>query len=171
MMYEANGITGAEMNGQGVIRVRDYNPDDIDTLMRLFQAAVAAIPQTDYTSDQLRAWASQRLDRDAWLIRRASKPTFVAQIDDEIAGFSDLTDAGYIDMMFVHPQYQGKGVARALFARIMDVAQRKAIRMLETDASITARPFFKSCGFETLSSQEVAIGGQVLRNYRMRLSL
>ena len=89
----------------------------------------------------------------------------------QIVGFSDLEPDGHIDMLFVHADHQGKGVARALLDHILARAHEQGIDRLFTEASITARQFFERSGFEVIKSQDVELRGQTFRNYRMVKSL
>lgn len=135
--------------------------------MDLFLRSVREIATRDYSSEQIAAWTSQRLDRDKWLARRGSRPTYVAEIGGHIAGFSDLEPNGHIDMLFVAPEFKGRGVATALLYHVEAQAQSKGMTGLFTEASLTARPVFERFGFRVDLAQSVAIGGQMLKNFRM----
>jgi putative acetyltransferase len=146
--------------------VRDYRPVDVDALMDLFRTAVLQVARRDYTEAQVRAWAG-RMDRARWLERLKARPTFVAEVDGRIAGFSDLEPDGHIDMLFVHADHQGRGVATALFNHILARAKEAGLGRLYTEASLTARPFFERHGFTVIAAQDVPVAGEVLRNFRM----
>jgi putative acetyltransferase len=151
--------------------IRPYVPDDVDACAALFTRTVRAVASRDYDTDQLRAWAPDEIDRERWAARLGGRPTFVATIGGEMAGFSDLEPDGHIDMLFVHADHQGRGVAAALLAHVE--AQAVALRLgrLFTEASITARGFFERQGFRVIAAQDVEVRGQTLRNYRMEKRL
>lgn len=151
--------------------VRLYAPEDLDGLIRLFHASVRRIAIKDYTEDQVKAWAPDDADRERWASRRASRPTWVAEIDGALAGFTDLEPDGHVDMMFVHPDHQGRGVAGALLRRVEAEAARLRLDRLYTEASITARPFFERKGFRVITPQTVSVRGQDMVNYRMEKTL
>jgi putative acetyltransferase len=151
--------------------VRRYVPADLDALIDLFRESVRRIAIRDYTEAQVKAWAPDTVDRASWATRRASRPTWVAEIDDEIAGFTDLEPDGHVDMMFVHPDHQGRGVANALLNHVESEAARLGLARLHTEASITARPFFEKKGFRVLAPQTVSLRGQDFVNYRMEKRL
>lgn len=65
--------------------------------------------------------------------------------------------------MFVHSDYQGKGVATAICNQLEQVVQGGII----THASITARPFFEKRGFKTIKEQQVERQGIFLTNFIM----
>ena len=74
-------------------------------------------------------------------------------------------------MLFVDPACQRRGVASALLDTVENAARVQRLAVLDTDASITARPFFEKHGFQVVRSQEVALRGQRLTNFRMEKRL
>jgi len=153
------------------IRIRAYQPDDLDSLINLFTDTVRRVAGRDYTEAQTAAWAPTAVSRAKWSQRLAGRPTFVAEIGPAIVGFSDLEPDGHIDMMFVHADHQGQGVASRLMDHIEGMAAEFGLAALFTESSITARPFFERRGFHVVESQDVEVRGQILRNYRMRRTL
>jgi putative acetyltransferase len=153
------------------VNIRRYQPSDLDAVMDVFRGSVRRIAIRDYSEAQVKAWAPDEPDRERWAARRASRPTWVAKIDGAIAGFTDLEPDGHVDMMFVHPDHQGKGVADALLATVESEAARLGLERLHTEASITAKPFFERKGFRVIAPQTVSLRGQDFVNYRMEKRL
>ena len=85
--------------------------------------------------------------------------TRVAVEGGVIVGFADLGPDGYLDRLYVHRDWQGRGVASALCDAL------PAART--THASITARPFFEKRGYQVLRAQQVERRGILLTNYIM----
>lgn len=153
------------------VHIRSYNEADLDVLIDLFVGSVRQVASRDYSPAQIEAWAPVAVNREHWATRLGSRPTYVAEARGQIVGFSDLEPDGHIDMLFVHADHQGKGVARALLDHILARAHEQGIDRLFTEASITARQFFERSGFEVIKSQDVELRGQTFRNYRMVKSL
>ncbi|MDR5808242.1 GNAT family N-acetyltransferase [Caballeronia sp. LZ019] len=141
-----------------LIEIRPYRPSDLDGIIDLFLRAVRETASADYNEKQIEAWA--QADPDEWALARASRPTWVAFTDGQLAGSADLEKNGLIDMMFVHPDHQRKGVATALLARIEAEADEAGIRVLHTYSSATGREFFEYCGFTMLLARAVVVRGQ-----------
>jgi putative acetyltransferase len=148
------------------VSVRDYVAADCDATIAIFLSAIREVASRDYTPDEIEAWA-QVEDRDAWATRRASRPSFIAECDGVTIGFSDLEADGHLDMMFVHPAYQGIGAASLLLGKVEDEARRQGLGRIFTEASLTARPFFERRGFTVIARQSVEKRGQRLTNFRM----
>lgn len=150
-----------------LIQIRPYKSDDLNVIIELFNDSVRQVASRDYNPAQMDAWAPIAVDKPLWSERLESKPTVVAEYQRQIAGFSDLEPGGHIDMLFVHSDFQGLGVARSLMDHILDAAREQRLSELSTDASVTARPFFERIGFRVVREQDVQLRGQTFHNYRM----
>ena len=149
------------------LSARAYQPTDLDAVIAIFQGAIREIASKDYDKAQIEDWA--QVNRARWSERRLSRPTWVAILDQVSVGFADLEPSGHIDMMFVHPAYQGVGVATILLQAVEAAANTLGIRRLYTEASVTARPFFEKRGFSVLASQQK--GERLLTTFCMEKSL
>ena len=87
----------------------------------------------------------------------------MAELDGVIAGFGDIDETGYLDRLYVHKDYQRRGVAAAL----CDAMERTVPGKIVTHASITARPFFEGRGYTVVRAQQVERQGVLLTNYVM----
>lgn len=152
------------------ISIRPYLPSDAGATIDIFLRAIREVAAKDYSAAQINAWA--RVDDPAgWAVRRASRPAWIAEMDATPVGFADLVPDGYLDMMFVHPEYQGLGIASLLLSRIEEKARELGLGRVHTEASLTARAFFERRGFHILKSQQVEKRGEVLRNFLMEKSI
>lgn len=153
------------------ITIRPYAVDDASGVTELFRSSVRQIASRDYTVSQIRAWAPDVIDQEQFGRRRETRSTWVAESEGRIAGFSDLQPDGHVDMLYVHPDFQRRGVARALLRHIEETARTAGLRRLYTEASITARPVFEAMGFRAIAQQTVTIRGETMVNYRMEKRL
>jgi len=149
------------------LRVRPYASLDLDALIALFQSCVRIVARHDYTLEQVFSWAPQAIDRERWALRLAASSTWVAAFGERPAGFISLEPEGHLDMLYVDPNFQGRGVASELLHRLETSAEACGLARLFTEASITARPFFEHRGFRVVEAQTVIRRGQRLTNYRM----
>jgi putative acetyltransferase len=147
------------------IRLRRYVTDDLDAVIDVFQRAIREVASKDYTPAQIAAWST--VDRAAWEPWRLTRPTWVAVHGARVVGFSDLEADGHLDMMFVHPDYQGIGVASLLLGQVEAAAAGQGLQRLFTEASRTARPFFERRGFVVDAEQVVSKRGERMTNFRM----
>lgn len=97
--------------------------------------------------------------------------TYVVRMNEQIIGFSDLTSSGHLERLFVHKDFQGKGVASALVDKLESEAVKLNILDIDTEASITAKSFFERRGYKIICSQTVEKNGVKLINYQMNKRL
>lgn len=189
--------------------LRKYTPSDCAALAALFYETIHTVNARDYPQEQLDAWADGHVDLDAWNESFLAHNTYVAvqecvgadDIDSRasdstdtapgktggspanalIIGFGDMDDTGYLDRLYVHKDYQGRGVATAICDRLEEdfclsrgqLLQNSAMQKRKNDtftthASITARPFFEKRGYTVVKAQQVVRKGISIRNYIMR---
>jgi putative acetyltransferase len=92
-------------------------------------------------------------------------------IDGHVAGFTDLDDHGYIDMLFVDPDFGRHGVASALLASVVALARQRGTVALTTYASLTAKPLFERHGFVVTEERHFLSRDVELTNVAMRCEL
>ncbi|XAS68623.1 GNAT family N-acetyltransferase [Micrococcaceae bacterium Sec5.7] len=150
------------------MEIRSYAESDAPATLNVFLSAVTETAAPHYSPEQIAAWSRpQERDVHQWNSARKSLNTFVADIGGEVAGFSDVSDTGYIDMMFVAPRFGRLGVASALLSYLYERAVADGTAALSTNASITARPFFERHGFIVVDEQHPITRGVKMINYRM----
>lgn len=142
--------------------IREYISNDIDEIYKLFYDTVHSINAKDYSKEQLNAWTGG-IDLDRWNKSFLKHYTFVAVEAENIVGFGDIDKSGYLDRLYVHKDYQGKGIATAICDRL----ETKVTGKITVHASITAKPFFEKRGYTVLKEQQVQRQGSMLTNFVM----
>ena len=95
----------------------------------------------------------------AWNASFLEHTTLVAVEGETIVGFADLAADGYLDRLYVHRDWQRRGVASAL----CDALPGARV----THASLIARPFFERRGWRVVREQQVERHGVLLTNFVM----
>lgn len=145
--------------------IREYEPADCSEIAALFYQTVHEVNKQDYTSEQLNAWATGKVDLAAWNQSFLEHYTLVAVENGRITGFGDIDETGYLDRLYVHKEHQREGIAAALCSRLEAHVQGNIL----THASITARPFFQKRGYKVLKEQQVERQNVLLTNFVMVL--
>lgn len=143
--------------------LREYRPEDCQELTELFYNTVHKINVRDYTKEQLDVWAPEKADLEKWDRSLQAHFSIVAIQDGRIVGFGDMDETGYLDRLYVHAEYQGRGIGTAL----CDQLERAVQGNIETYASITARTFFERRGYQAVKKQQVERQGIYLTNFVM----
>lgn len=153
-------------------RIRPYESTDANETLRTFHDAITVTASVDYTPEQVEAWARPgKRDLCEWDRSMLARASYVALVGGEVAGFSDVSDDGYIHMMFVSPRFARRGVARELLSFLEIRARQSSARQLSANVSITARPFFEAAGFRVEVEQHPVFGGVVMTNFHMTKEL
>ena len=148
--------------------IREYRPADVQAMAKLFYETVHTVNAKDYTEAQLDAWADGNVDLAAWDRSFREHFSLVAEEDGEIVGFGDIDPTGYLDRLYVHKDFQGRGIASALCDRLeAAVCGGAEAAVFVTHASITARPFFERRGYAVVKEQQVIRHGVALTNFVM----
>lgn len=145
--------------------IRKYQPSDCPRLAELFYQTVHEVNKKDYTKEQLNAWASGKVDLDAWNRSFLKHYTLIAVEEGEILGFGDIDKTGYLDHLYVHKDHQREGIASGL----CDKLEAHVPGNIRTHASITAKPFFQKRGYKVTKEQQVERQGILLTNFVMEL--
>ena len=145
------------------MEIREYREEDQAEILSLFYETVHTVNAKDYDEKQLDAWAPQDNDYEHLNAALRNNLTLLAIEDGKITGFADIDENGYLDHLFVHKDYQHKGIGSALCDKLEKSAHGKII----THASITARTFFEKRGYKVKNVNRIVRRGTELINFTM----
>lgn len=145
---------------------------DTVELKDLFQNTVLAINRRNYSQAEVEDWASCGDDLSK-LEGMIKTHYFIVAINQqsEIVGFSSITPQGYLHSMFVHKDFQGKGIATMLLKEIERYAITTGIMRITSEVSLTARPFFEKKGYIVEEEQKRKANQLSLTNFWMAKQL
>lgn len=145
--------------------IREYKGSDCKEVSELFYNTVHTINAKDYTKEQLDVWATNEIDLEKFNKSLVEHYSLVAVENKIIIGFGDIDKTGYLDRLFVHKDYQNRGIATAICDRL---EQKMLKGKVITHSSITAKPFFEKRGYKVIKEQQVERKGVLLTNYIMK---
>lgn len=148
-----------------------YNSRFNRDIFNLFYNTVHYVNCRDYNKDQLDAWAREDTDLDEWAGKLASNYSRLVEMNGRIVGFIALDKTGYLDLLYVHKDYQDLGVASLLLEDALDYARKNKIESISSHVSITARPFFQRRGFKLVEENTVELNNIKLENFLMEKRL
>ena len=150
---------------------RKATMDDIPALQMLMYNTITTINSADYSPAQVAIWASRAISTYTLLHRLHEQHVIVAEENASITGFASLDTNGHLDLFYVHKDFQRKGIATLLLQQLLQYARSLHLGHIDTNASITAMPFFERQGFALLNRQIVRIQGITMFTYKMYLPL
>lgn len=153
------------------ILIRKGIKEDLPEILMLFQDTITSICKDDYSNEQLEAWRSGADNKERWINVIQDQFVLVAVYHHQIIGFCTLDQGDYIDLLFVHKDYQHQGIASQLYSFIEEEAIRQNKKQLTAEVSKTAKSFFERLGFHIITEQTVNVKGIDLTNYKMKKNL
>jgi putative acetyltransferase len=153
------------------LTTRLLTTDDYKEIQQLFVETVTEICSKDYTPNQIEVWASSVKNTQRWLDIFTQQYVLVADVGGKIVGFGTLENDNYLDLLYVHKDFQRRGIANLLYYELEKEARKQNKTSLTADVSKTAKPFFESKGFTTIKEQNNLIQGVEIINYKMLKNL
>ena len=149
------------------MEIRRYSRGEEAAIWQVYFAATRASVARDYHAELIERWAPVNQDMEAWAERLAEKNPFVAVVERRIVGMAEIEGDGFIDYFYVHPDWQGRGVGKALLTRLETEAEKLGVKTIYADVSMTAKEFFLARGFTVVEAKENVILGHSAPNFRM----
>jgi putative acetyltransferase len=155
------------------VTIRPYEPRDATGVADVFYRSVREVALSDYTADQVKAWAPGPGDVDQERRRCGDGRLVLIAADQQgrVVAFVDLEPDGHIDRLFCAPEAVGLGIASRLYEAVEAAARERGIRRLFTEASELARRFFEQKCFIVVERQDMVLRGVPIHNYRMAKNL
>lgn len=153
-------------------KFREATLADIPELKEMYKTTLRAINKADYTPEEIEDWASCG-DDIQHLADLITNLYFIVALneEDQIIGFTSIQQDGYLHSMFVHKDYQRKGVASFLLSMAEEYVIKHQIPIITSEVCITAKPFFESKGYQVMREQKRKANILFLTNYWMKKEL
>ncbi|NCP84479.1 MAG: GNAT family N-acetyltransferase [Bacteroidetes bacterium] len=130
------------------LNFQTFTNEDLEELHAIFYRSVHEIGIKVYSTEQCEAWAPSDFDSNYWSMRLKNLKTIFAISDEKKAGFISFRNDGYIDFLYVLPEFNRKGIAKKLYDIIeFELLSTISVSKIYTDASYLAKPFFEKQGF------------------------
>ena len=147
------------------IVLRNAQLSDLPQIRQLFFETITNVNVKDYSPNEIKVWSSGADNIERWEQKFKTNLFVVAELNDEIVGFTSLKNFNYIDHLFVSYLHQGKRIASQLIDCVEDFAIDNKVDEIQSDVSITALPFFEKRGYVVLKRNEIPLKGETLVNF------
>jgi N-acetylglutamate synthase-like GNAT family acetyltransferase len=149
------------------ITLRKAQLTDVEAIRQLFFETITEVNSRDYSPDQISIWSASAGHSLKWMERVIKHYFIVAVAQKKIVGFAALTGSGDFDCLYVHKDFQRNGVGQLLLNHIEQEATKRALSLITSDVSITAKPFFQRNGYEQVKINRKKRNGMVFITYAM----
>lgn len=146
---------------------REYKNTDLHAVMDLFYVTVHEVNKNDYSEEQLDAIAPKDANEYHWEKSLEKNHTIVVEEDDKLIAFGNIGKTGYLDRLYVHPDYLRKGIASKLVEELEEYAKKHGSHVINVTSSITSKAFFEFKGYAVIEEQINERRGERLLRYLM----
>lgn len=129
------------------VTVRRATIEDLDQIRFLFRDTIIFVNAADYQPEEITVWSDCYQNTNSWMQNILSQYFLVAIINNKVLGFSSIDDAGYLDFMYIHRDFQRQGIANLLLTEIEQYATQLGLKEIFSHVSKTAQPFFLKSGY------------------------
>ena len=136
------------------MNVQRATPEDADALTAI---AFAAKRHWGYPEDWIQRW-KEALTITPEFVR--FHPTYVAIEDQRIVGFCAFqlrSDAAFLEHLWVEPGSIGRGVGRALFDCVEQLARNGGAGRIEIESDPNAKGFYEQMGATVYGAESAAM--------------
>ncbi|CAG1007684.1 phosphinothricin acetyltransferase [Burkholderiales bacterium] len=145
-------------------RIRRAVPVDAPAIWAIHTRAIRETASSHYAPEAVAAW-SGRMTPASYAEPIDTQVVLVAENDDgRLGGFAQLKPReGIVQACYVDPDFNRRGVGRALMAALEDEARAAGRTALLLDASVNAIAFYESLGWrqETRARHELVPGAML----------
>ena len=146
-----------------MVLIRPAQAADAAGIADVHVRAIREVCSKSYAAHQIEAWVSGKCP-ELYLDAIATKPFFVAVLNDDVVGFAQLNpEAGEVKAVYVRPDCVGRGVGRLLLQTLEDAARVRALTLLKVQASLNAVEFYRAQGYvlEDVTSYRLKVGAEL----------
>ncbi|MBL0735689.1 GNAT family N-acetyltransferase [Flavobacterium sp. GN10] len=140
---------------------------DLEEMQKLYVETIQSVCKNDYNPEQIEAWTYGVKNKERWIEVIEKQFVLLAIIENQITGFGTLKDKNYIDFFYIHKDFQRQGIADKILKELELEAKNQHSKIITSDISITAKPFFERKGFAVKAEQRNIRLGVELINYKM----
>ncbi len=153
------------------VKIRQATLDDIPSITSLFRDTVVHINSKDYSDKQITVWSSAANDIETWTKQIETAYFIVAEFREEIVGFAYLTKGYYFEGLYVHKDFQHKGVGTNLMRIVESQVISEGFEIIKADVSKTALEFYDNQYYDVEKKQLKHFKGINFENYLVSKAL
>lgn len=154
-----------------MIQIRQATLDDLPEITTIFRDTIRHINSKHYSDKHIQVWSSGADDIDVWKERIENLYFIVAEVKNEIVGFSYLKNGYYLDGLYVSKNYLRRTVGSKLLRIMESRVSINGFEVIKADISTNAFDFFDSHYYEVDKKQKKNIKGLAFQVYSVSREL
>lgn len=149
------------------IQIRQATLEDLPEITSIFRDTIRTANSKHYSEKQIQVWSSGADDIEKWQERIENVYFLVAEVKQQIVGFSYLTNGNQLEGLYVHKNYLRRTVGSKLLRIMESRVSVNGFEALKCDASLTAFDFFDSHYYEVEKKYKKNFKGLAFEHYLM----
>ena len=146
--------------------IRSMMPADAGAVHSIHSACLERTLLGRYTSEQITAWMTGRTPQGYLRASEAGERFFIAEVDRTAVGFASWQDDQLL-AVFVHPDFQGRGIGSALVSACFEDAERTGATISSVSSVLGAEAFYGRHGFLIVGSGSTSKHGVIIQDTQM----
>jgi putative acetyltransferase len=140
--------SSSQVKGAKLFSIRKANINDAVKIKNLHVASIQQVCASDYTSDQIEVWASNKRVSDyRQAIATGEEIMFVAERGDRVVGFVGIR-SDEVRALYMHPKYLKQGIGLALLMFAEEQLKKSGIKTARLSATLNAQNFYLKHGWK-----------------------
>ncbi|MBX3039781.1 MAG: GNAT family N-acetyltransferase [Bdellovibrionaceae bacterium] len=157
--------------------LRRARHEDASSIITAHRRSIREICSQDYTPEQIEAWAGRNFQEDRW--HKTMDRDFVWVVTDAegiVRGFGHLQTPDLVQAeiagLYLAPEVVGQGAGHQLVQLMIEECRKQGLQRIRLLATLTAKRFYQSCGFQTSADRSsIEMGGVKIDCLPMELTL
>ena len=154
--------------------IREMHRGDVKAFLEVHHAAARGIAGRDYPLAVIEAWAPLPITRkhvEEVILNPDDEYRLIAEKDALVVGIGSLVlQRAELRACYVAPNSSRRGVGSMIVREIERIAQKRELKTLSLDATVTAEPFYAALGYSVWERGEHVLNER-MACVRMRKSL
>ncbi|MFB2839706.1 N-acetyltransferase family protein [Floridanema evergladense] len=151
--------------------IREYQPSDAESLVKIYRDAVIGIGATAYNAKQIEVWSSYPEDLEEFRHLLGQGLTIVGLDEEELVAFGQLNPLNHIAFIYTATRVARKGYATKIYQQLEDYAIAQNVERLHTEASHISKHFFLKMGFWVIEMEIVDRKNTQFERFKMEKTI
>ena len=140
--------------------------DQLD-LKKIYFDSIISINENIYTSEQIRAWASQAWDNKYFNLSLKEGKGWLINEGEKLIAFASRYPNNRISLLYCRGDSQRKGYGTKLLQKIEKEAIKEGLPCLTTEASLISYKLFLKNSWKIIRKEKIIIKNITFERYKM----
>jgi putative acetyltransferase len=129
--------------------IRLAQDKDFASIARLHRETIRHVNSKDYPEDIILVW-SGRTKASRYRNSASKVKRWVAVENEKVIGFCDHNFKCELDGLYIHKDFQGKGIGKKLLKKAEDSMKKIGCKIIKIISTITAKTFYQKNGYKVI---------------------